>query len=264
MNALEKKIMQQHKQKKKIVCAFLTLGYPTLQATEKLIIEFDKLGVDVIEVGFPFSDPLADGPTIQASSDYALARHVKFQDAVRLGKRLRQKKCQIPLIFFSYFNPIHHHGVLPTARLLKQAGFDGVIIPDLPPDESKMYEKIFRKQKMSLVYLIAPTTTPLRSRWIAQKSKPFIYYVSLRGVTGARKQLDSRLAEQVRSLKRLTRKPVLVGFGISTEAHVKQVSRFADGIIVGSAIIKHLSKGQNRLKRTVLFMKRLLKAARTS
>lgn len=264
MNPLTQTLRKKVKAGEKIVCAFLTLGYPSLAWTKKLIHGFEKSGVDVIELGFPFSDPLADGPTIQKASDSALRRHVCLEDAFRLVRSLRKEGSKIPIIFFSYFNPMFHMGIKTFAKSLRQSGFQGVVVPDLPPEEAKSCEKVFQKLQLAQVYLIAPTTRPDRMRVIAQKSEGFIYYVSLRGVTGARKELPRDLSTQVKKLKRLSDKAVLVGFGVSSVHHVKQICQFADGVIIGSAIINSLSKSSPTVGKTVHFVKSIVHAAKNS
>lgn len=228
--------------KKKLFCAYLTLGFPNLALTRTLIPILEKAGTDILELGFPFSDPLADGPTIQFASDRALKNHVSIRDAFRLVQELRKKGVRFPVLFFSYVNPILNHGVKRLARDLKSSGFDGLIIPDLSIEEGKSFERIFKRAGLCLVYLIAPTTRPARMKQIASRSEGFIYYVSLRGVTGARRFVSQDLAGNVRILKRISRKPVLVGFGVSRPEQVRQIGRLADGVIVGSAIVDQIRK----------------------
>lgn len=261
MNRLKQTMSDVLQRKRKIVCAFLTLGYPSVSQTEKLIVEFEKIGVDVIELGFPFSDPLADGPTIQRSSEYALKHGVKLQDAFKVVASVRKQGVNTPIVFFSYINPIYALGIEKTAKLLAQSGFDGVVIPDLPPDELGKTEQALKKNNLLQIHLVAPTTEAKRARWIAKKSQGFIYYVSLRGVTGARQKLGNDLAPHVKALKRIAKIPVLVGFGISTREHVKKVSRIADGVIVGSAIVQSLSKKNGGIRKTIRFVKSLVLSA---
>ncbi len=263
MNRLEQYLKSARSRKEKIVCAFLTLGFPSIAATEKLIQEFEKSGVGILELGFPYSDPLADGPTIQYASDQALKRaHIQLQDAFRLVARLRKKGARIPIVFFSYVNPILNFGFTKFAAKIKQSGFDGLIVPDLQPDEAHAMEKICRRKKVSLVHLIAPTTESKRMKQIAARSQSFIYYVSLRGVTGARQKLAKDLKTNIAKIKRATKKPVLVGFGVSSPAHVRQICKFADGVIVGSAIIDSIRKSGGNLTKTVRFANALVRAAR--
>lgn len=242
-NLLSVKINEAKRKKRKLFCVFLTLGYPNIAATERLILSSEKAGVDIIELGFPFSDPLADGPTIQYSSEQALKKHVSLKDAFALVSRLRKKGCRIPILFFGYFNPVFSYGCKDFARDARSAGMDGLIIPDLPPEEELEFQKACRKQNLHIVQLVAPTTADKRAKMLVGKSQGFIYYVSLRGVTGARKALPSDLKAHLSKLKRMTSKPVLAGFGISTPDQARAISRMSDGVIVGSAVIEHLKHG---------------------
>ena len=253
-NYLSHKIEQAQQKKRKLFCVFLTLGYPTIAAVERLILFSEKNGVDIIELGFPFSDPLADGPTIQYSSEQALKKHVSIRDAFQLVGRVRKKGCHIPIVFFGYFNPIFSYGAKAFARDARQAGLDGLIIPDLPPEEEKEFHKACRKQGLRFVQLVAPTTEGLREKMLVHKSQGFVYYVSLKGVTGTRKALPADLKDHLARIRRTTSKPVLAGFGISTPAQARDISRMADGVIVGSAVIEHLKRGLPAAERFILQM----------
>jgi len=244
----------------KLFCAFLTLGYPSLKVTENLIEKFEGAGVDIVELGFPFSDPLADGPTIQASSEYALKRGVKMEDAFQMTRRLRKKGVRIPIVFFTYFNPVFHFGSERFVTRAKQAGFDGVIIPDLPPDEESGFQRKCRKENFAQIFLIAPTTSLARAAKIANKSQGFIYYVSLRGVTGARKALPSDVEKQLGELRKITAKPLLVGFGVSRPEQARNLCRFSDGVIVGSALIEELKHAKGNPSRVLPFVRKMARA----
>lgn len=267
MNQLTKHLMRQVGQHRKIVCVFLTLGYRSLGQTERLISAFEQVGVDVIELGLPFSDPLADGPTIQHSSDEALKSGIRTKHAFRLVDKLRRKGVRLPILLFSYFNPIFRLGAREFARRLKNSGFQGVIVPDLPPDEERTFQSLLKKRGLAQVHLAAPTSEDRRILEIARRSDGFIYYVSLRGVTGARKVLDPELAGRVIRLKKMAKKPVLVGFGVSDPAQVRKICRFADGVIIGSAVINVLTRSQNRetgFKQALRFVRSMVRAARAS
>ena len=242
-NLLTQKIAQAKRREQKLFCVFLTLGYPNLAATERLILSCEKAGVDILELGFPFSDPLADGPTIQFSSEQALKKHVSIKDAFNLVRKVREQGCRMPVVFFGYLNPIIAYGAKEFVRDAKAAGIDGLIVPDLPPEEEKQFQKECLKKDLSQVFLVAPTTPDKRARDIIQKSRGFVYYVSLRGVTGARRTLPSDLKDHLTKLKRMSSKPVLVGFGVSTPEQAWEISRMSHGVIVGSAVIEHLKRG---------------------
>ena len=260
-NYLTIKIQGSQKNKRKLFCIFLTLGYPSIAATERLILSSEKAGVDIIELGFPFSDPLADGPTIQYSSEQAIKKNVTMKDAFALVRRLRQKGSKIPILFFGYFNPVFSYGGKDFVRDARSAGMDGLIIPDLPPEEEAEFQKACRKQKLQRILLVAPTTQDKRAKMLVGKSQGFIYYVSLRGVTGARKALPGDMQAHLLKLKRMTSKPVLAGFGISTPEQAKNISRMSDGVIVGSAVIEHLKRGIPSAERFIEKMSRAVHGA---
>ncbi len=250
-NLLSEKIKQAKRQKRKLFCVFLTLGYPSIAATERLILSSAAAGVDILELGFPFSDPLADGPTIQFSSQQALKKNVSIKDAFDVVTRLRKKGCKLPIVFFGYINPVFSYGTKAFARDARSAGLDGLIIPDLPPEEETEFQSECRKQKLHFVQLVAPTTADPRAKMLVGKSQGFVYYVSLRGVTGTRKALPADLKAHLLKLKRMTTKPVLAGFGISTPEQARDISRMADGVIVGSAVIEHLKRGVSAAERFI-------------
>lgn len=262
MNLLLRAFQPSGRKRRKFVCIYLTLGFPSLRATEKLIREFDRFGVDVIELGIPFSDPLADGPTIQRASDQALRRGTKIQDAFSLVKRLRRRGCKIPIMLFGYLNPILNMGIDRFAAQTAACGAQGAIIPDLPPEEGRKFKASFRRRGILQVYLATPTTSEARMRLIVKCSQGFIYFVSVCGVTGARRTLSRDLPRSVKRLKRLTQKPVLIGFGISRPEHVKEICRFADGVIVGSAVIDSLFCDRSGFPKTLRFVQKLVDTAR--
>ncbi len=260
-NLLTLKTKEVRKERKKIFCVFLTFGYPSIAATERLIFSAEKAGVDILELGFPFSDPLADGPTIQYSSEQALKQHVSIAQAFQLVKKLRSKGCRIPIVFFGYLNPICAYGEKDFVYDAREAGLDGLIVPDLPPEEEAAFHKECCKRKLHFVNLVAPTTADKRARMLVNKSQGFVYYVSLRGVTGARKALPADLKPHLQKLKRMTKKPVLAGFGVSTPEQAAAISKISDGVIVGSAVINHLKKGIPAAERFIEKMSRAVHGA---
>jgi len=262
MNRIDNLFAKLKKEQKKAFIAYITAGYPTLKATERLVIELEKNGVDLIELGIPFSDPLADGPTIQKSSQEAIRKGASLKSILRLVRSVR-KKVKLPLVFMTYYNPVVHYGIANFVRDSKAAGVDGVIVPDLPPEEAKELIRASKKDKFDTIFLAAPTSTKKRLKLIASRTKGFIYYVSLTGVTGARSRLPKDIIKNVLALKRITKKPVCVGFGVSNPAQAKKISRLADGVIVGSAIIKVIEKNSRKPdlhKKVALFVKKLAKA----
>lgn len=244
MNRIELKFKELRKNKEKALIAFITAGYPSLSVTEKLVLKLAEAGVDIVELGVPFSDPLADGPVIQESSQSALKKNVHLIDILKLVKRVR-KSTEIPICLMTYYNPVFCFKEEKFVSMALECGVDGVIIPDLPPEEGKGLIKYANKKKLDVVCFVSPTTSRDRIKHIAALSKGFIYYVSLTGVTGPRQKLPLGLVNNLKLIKGLTNKPVCVGFGISTRAQVKQINRIADGVIVGSAIVKKIKENIN-------------------
>ena len=249
VNRIDQKFKDLRRKKAKAFIAFITAGDPNLKTTEQLVLAFERAGVDIIELGVPFSDPLADGPTIQASYQRALKKHVCLDDILKLVTRIRQKS-HIPIALMSSYNPVFHYGEERFIAKAMAAGIDGIIIPDLPPEEAHILVRSARKNNVATIFLLAPTTTPQRMRHIVNAVTGFVYYVSLTGVTGARQKLPDTIAHQVKLAKKLTRKPICVGFGISTPAQAKMVVKVADGVIVGSAIVNAIA--QNKGKRQLV------------
>jgi tryptophan synthase alpha chain len=216
--------------------AYLTAGYPTLKDTPALVEAVAGAGADMIELGFPFSDPLADGPTIQAASQAALKQGVTVARALEAAAAARRRTAA-PLLVMSYLNPVLAFGVEPFCRQAAQAGVDGLIIPDLPPEEAAELRGAAAQAGLDLVFFVAPTSTPARIRAAAKAATGFIYCVALTGVTGARDQLDPAVLPLVRSVKAETSLPVVVGFGLSRPAHLQALRGVADGAIVASALL---------------------------
>ena len=237
MNRIDLKFRQLQAEGRKALIVYLTCGFPDLSITEKLVLELEARGVDIIELGIPFSDPLADGPAIQAASDYALKQKVNLPAVWTLVSSLR-KKTQIPLCLMGYYNPIFSYGQVRFVNEAVRAGVDGIIIADLPPEEDSWLISLARKQGLKTIFFLSPTSSAKRINYISKVSNGFIYYVSLTGVTGIRENLPSDLKQNILNIKRYTRKPLCVGFGISKVAHIREVFKAADGAIIGSAVIK--------------------------
>jgi tryptophan synthase alpha chain len=224
--------------KRKALITFITAGDPSLSVTEKLIYDLEKSGADVIELGIPFSDPLADGPVIQASHLRALKKDVSLSDVFKLVSKIR-KKTQIPICFMLSYNLILKYGLENFYEQAERVGVDGVIVPDLPPEESAITS---RQSSVNSVYLVAPTSTDERIRLVAEKASGFIYLISVTGITGKREKVAEDLKNLVSRIRRYSKLPVAVGFGISKPAHAAQVANVADGVIVGSAIVDLIAK----------------------
>jgi tryptophan synthase alpha chain len=241
INRIDKKFKELRKNNKKAFIAYIMAGDPSLAITKKLIFELENNGVDIIELGVPFSDPLADGPTIQKASERGLKSKTTLTNVFNLARNTRLET-QIPIVLMLYYNLVFHYGLKRFVENAVRSGIDAAIIPDLPLEESKELRDIAKKQDFSIVHLLAPTSSMERIKNIAAVSAGFIYYVSLTGTTGARKKLPKELAESLKKIKKITKKPVCIGFGISTPEQVKEIQRFADGVIVGSAIVKVIEK----------------------
>jgi len=235
MNRIER-VFKGLKNRRAALIPFVVAGDPDLKTTEALVLKMTEAGADIIELGVPFSDPLADGPTIQAASQRALQNGINLKDIFRLAEGL--KGITTPLVLMTYFNPVFHYGLREFAESCERSGIDGVIIPDLPPEEAGPWIEEARRIGLDTIFLVAPTSPPDRIKLVSRCSQGFIYYVSVTGVTGARERLPEELEPAVKGIKEQSKKRVAVGFGISTPEQAQKVSLFADGIIIGSAIVK--------------------------
>jgi tryptophan synthase alpha chain len=237
---------------------YITVGYPTVETTLKVVPLFASTGCDIVELGIPFSDPLADGVTIQRASYEALRHGVTPTVCFEVAQELRQR-VKIPLVFMTYYNPVLKFGLEQFCSACISAGIDGLIIPDLPPEEGKELEKSTKRHGLDLIYLLSPASTEERIRLVTSRSSGFIYLVSLTGVTGARNKLPEELESFVASVRKRTEKPLCVGFGISTPEQAQRVAKVADGVIVGSRIIQLLDKDKS-LRNACSFIKCLREA----
>lgn len=216
---------------------YFTAGDPSLETTRALVAEAARRGADVIELGIPFSDPLADGPVIQRASQRALAAGTSVVRVLETVGRLREG-VTAPVVLLTYYNPVLAFGLAAFARTAAEAGVDGLIVADLPPEEAGPLARETDAAGIDLVHLVAPTSTPARVRLIARRSRGFVYLVSLTGVTGVRDRLPADLAEQIRRLRLVTTLPVCVGFGIGSPEQARAAAALADGVIVGSALVR--------------------------
>jgi tryptophan synthase alpha chain len=233
------------RQNRAALMPYFTLGYPTPQMSLDIIEAISRAGADLIELGVPFSDPLADGPTIQRSTQVALEQGVNVAQCIEMVADLRARGVTQPLMLMGYVNPILAFGEDHFVTTAQAAGADGFIVPDLPPEEAIKIEAICRARERALVYLLAPTSPPERIELLAGHTTGFLYLVSLAGVTGARDALPSHLADFVQQARRVAQTPLAVGFGISNPAQARSVGQLADGVIVGSALIKVAGEAQN-------------------
>jgi tryptophan synthase alpha chain len=253
--------------KRKALITFITAGDPSLSATEKLIYTLEKAGADMVELGIPYSDPLADGPTIQASHQRALRKNISLADVFRLASRVR-KKSLVPICFMLSYNLIFKHGEKKFYADCEKFGVDGVIVPDLPPEEPpplvslrSTFSPLVRgrkKEGVDQIFLVAPTSTEERIKLAAEKSSGFIYLISVAGITGKRAELAEHLEVLVSKVRKYSKLPVAIGFGISTPAQAAEVAKIADGVIVGSAIVDLIAK--KKFKSIPRFVSSLRKA----
>jgi tryptophan synthase alpha chain len=222
---------------------FITAGDPDLETTGKLLIEFAQAGATVIELGVPFSDPMADGPVIQRSSERALKHGLGLGDLLATVARVR-RTIETPIILFSYYNPLLQFGLRRLAEEAKAAGVDGVLVTDLSPEESDEFEGELRANDLDMIFLIAPTSTDQRLKLVAQHARGFIYAVSRAGVTGVRTSMSAEAEKLVNRMRKFSSLPIAVGFGISTAEQVQDVNRYADAVVIGSAIVAEIERLQ--------------------
>jgi tryptophan synthase alpha chain len=227
----------------KALIPFITAGDPDLATTKALALEMAARGADLLELGIPFSDPLADGPTIQAANNRAMRGGVHLQEVLKLAGEIRQAT-EIPLILMGYYNPILQYGLERTAREAAALGVDGFIIPDLPPEEAGPWRVAAAQAGVANIFLAAPTSGAERIKHMARLTRGFLYYVSVTGITGARTELPPDLLEALKEVRSLVKGPLAVGFGISTPEQVKWLSPYVDGIVVGSAIVQRVARLQ--------------------
>ena len=223
---------------------FITAGDPNLQTTCDLLVELSRAGASVIELGVPFSDPVADGPVIQRSSMRALRKGIGIPEILDVVRDAREKM-NVPIVLFSYLNPLLHFGIEKLSVEARRAGVDGLLVTDLSPDESEtaqLLATVLKENDLDRIFLVAPTTTDQRLRMIAERASGFIYAVSRTGVTGERSEVSAEAAKLVARLRAFTDLPVAVGFGISTRDQVSEVWRYADAAVVGSAIVAEIER----------------------
>ena len=226
---------------KKGFIPFITAGDPDLATTEKLLVTLAQSGATLIELGVPFSDPMADGPVIQRASERALKNDFSLQDILDVVARAR-KQIDIPIILFSYYNPLFQFGLKRLAEAASDAGLDGVLVTDLSPEESDEFATELRARDLDMIFLVAPTSTDDRLKLVAERASGFIYAVSRAGVTGTRETVSAEAEKLVNRVRRFSELPVAVGFGISNAEQVKDVNRYADAVVVGSAIVAEMER----------------------
>ena len=239
--------------------AYVTSGDPDLATTREIVLEAIRAGTAVIELGVPFSDPVADGPVIQRASERALKHGTSLDQVLKLAAEIREQSQSVGLIIFTYLNPVLRMGLDKFCKIARLAGVDGVLVTDLPVEEAGPYLAEMRKNELAPIFLAAPTSTDERLKRIAQASSGFVYAVSRTGVTGARKQMSEDAQTLVKRLRKYTKLPIAVGFGISTPEQFGAVGRYAEGAVVGSAIVDLVERNPGKEAQSVAeFVKQLL------
>ena len=262
MNRIDEKFSALKSRGRTALITFITAGDPDLETTAKILRVLERSGADLVELGVPFSDPMADGPTIQRASERALQKGTSLPRILRMVREFRRDS-EIPLILFGYYNPFFRYGLKRFTREASRAGVDGILCVDLPPEESGELKRWTDARGLDTIFLLAPTSDAGRIRLVAQQGRGFVYYVSVTGVTGARRRFEDHLHTQVARVRRYTSLPVGVGFGISTPEQAAWIASFADAAVVGSALIEAMEKAdqnQEKVKRAGLFVGRLKRA----
>jgi tryptophan synthase alpha chain len=245
MNRIDERFAHLRREGKKGFIVYIGAGDPNLEATRQLAIGFDQLGVDVLELGVPFSDPLADGLVNQLAAQRGLEAGTTPPKVLETVSRIR-KEAQIPIVLYIYFNLVHHHGLERFVRDAAQAGVDGMLVLDLPPEESAGYEKLMATVGLRAIYLVAPTTPDERVAFIVKRGSGFIYYISREGVTGMQEKVADNIAGMTAKIRAHTDLPIAVGFGISNPEQARLIASNSDAVVVGSAIVNQVAKhGKN-------------------
>ena len=237
MSRIADKFAELSKYHKKALITFITAGDPNLEITGELIPEMERCGADIIELGVPFSDPMADGPTIQKASERALSSGTTLESILAMVKSVRSRT-QVPIILMGYFNPVFRYGTRKFVDDAVDAGVDGVLLVDLPPEEAHLFKVDAAAKGLDLIFLLAPTSDDKRIEKVARIGSGFIYYVSVTGVTGVRKSVEGSVFSSVERIRNRVNLPVVVGFGISDPAQAAVIAGIADGVVVGSALVK--------------------------
>ncbi|MCX8091231.1 MAG: tryptophan synthase subunit alpha [Verrucomicrobiae bacterium] len=241
MNRIEERLARLRREGKKALIVYIGAGDPDLETTRRLALAFDAVGVDVLELGVPFSDPLADGLVNQLAAQRGLESGTTPPRVLETVAAIRRES-QIPIVLYIYFNLVHRAGLERFIAAAARAGVDGLLVLDLPPEESDGYETLMRRAGLCHIYLIAPTTPEERVALIARRGSGFLYYISREGVTGMQEQVAANLAERVARIRAHTSLPVVVGFGISNPDQARLVARVADGVVVGSAVVDQIAR----------------------
>jgi len=238
---IKSKFNELNEKKKAALITYITAGDPSLKDTKDIVLKLESSGADIIELGIPFSDPMADGPTIQFASERGISSGATLKKILMLVKQIR-KQTEIPIILFGYYNPFFIYGLDKFASDAKKVGVDGVLVVDLPPEESSEFKNCLDKENLDLVFLLAPTSTTERIKLVSKNSSGFIYLVSVTGVTGERPNMNYSLQPLISEIRKYSNLPIGIGFGVSSSEQAEKISSFADAVIVGSALVKIIEK----------------------
>ena len=266
MSKLDRTFAKLRQSGEKALIAYVMAGDPSLQVTGQLVVELEQAGADIIELGVPFSDPIADGPVIQRAAERALRSGTSLRTILSMITGLREKT-QVPLVLMAYYNSVHAFGPERFCHEAVQAGVDGLILPDMPPDEAGPLRGPAAAAGLPLIFLLAPTSTTERRAFVARQSQGFVYYVSLTGITGAKLVNLADVGKNVEKIRKVTHVPVAVGFGVATPEDAAKVAAIADGVIVGSAIVKQIAEHRQKpemVKRVAEFVRSLKTAMRAA
>ncbi len=266
ISKLDRTFAQLRQNGEKALITYVMAGDPSLQETEQLVVELEQAGADIIELGVPFSDPIADGPVIQQAAERALRSGTSVRTILSMVTSLRART-RIPLVLMAYYNSIHAFGPERFCQEAAQAGVDGLIVPDMPPDEAGPLKKPAAAAGLPLIFLLAPTSTEERRTFVARQSQGFVYYVSLTGITGAKLLNVADVGKNVEKIRKVTHVPVAVGFGVATPEDAANVAAIADGVIVGSAIVKLIAAHRQKpdmVKHVAEFVRSLKNAMRAA
>jgi tryptophan synthase alpha chain len=262
MNRIDQRFRALRAMKQKGFIVYIAAGDPNLKATAALTLELERIGVDVLELGVPFSDPLADGVVNQLAAERALRSGTTLPGVLEMVAGLRKRALQLPVVLYIYFNLVHHHGVKKFAEDAAAAGVDGVLALDLPPEESIQFEQAVRQAGLHPIYLVAPTTPEARIHQIARHASGFIYYVSREGVTGMQKKLSGSIHSMTGTIRKHSKLPIAIGFGISNPKQARAAAAEADAVVVGSAIVNQIAKHGSDTKKIVRFVAPMVKAVK--
>ena len=242
INRIDNKFKELRNKKKKALISFITSGDPNQKTSKKILDLLNNKNIDLIEIGFPFSDPMADGPTIQKSSQRAIKSKTNLESTFGLIKNFRSKESKTPIILMGYFNPVFQYGLKRFFKKCEEVGVDGLIIVDLPPEEDQYISKYAEEYNVHNIRLITPTTDKRRLKDVLKHASGFLYYVSVMGITGTKKPLVSTVKKSIKQIRKISKLPICVGFGISKKSQIQSLNKFADGCVIGSALVKFIEE----------------------